>query len=155
MVGEAVRGMIHSDDPKSMASITSLFLDKPFKWGGTEGSYDCVGLVLDVQKQLGRELPEKAHGYPLRDPAEYEYMYFNDKESLNKEMFEQFSDFGEKINPDYKLPGDILLLSAGEKSLFTAVYCGNSNVLTAIRDRGVLLLSITPNIKVVEVRRLK
>ncbi len=142
------------NNPNTLASIVTRHLDKPFKWGGVDmAGFDCIGLVRSVQKELGRQTSERMERYPIRDVAVYQNFYENDKDGMIGEMRKFFDEIGEEINPNYKMAGDIVLLSVNEKSLFMGVYLGKGNVLTSLLKHGVRVIALRENIKIIRVRR--
>ena len=138
---------------KTFADIIAGFIGKPFEEGATgPDSYDCFGLLYAYRKATGKELRLRtsAEGYTHKNYREMS------PDEIDGFLLRQFGTSGncEEVTVGSQIAGDSMLLKTKRSHLFVGICAGNGNFVSSVKDVGVKVFKLDPEIfEVVRVRR--
>ena len=109
---------------------------KPYVLGGhsVEEGLDCFGFVYCYLERMGIELPTEFEGVSI---DKYHEFYLRDPEGAKEVMVRFVDSVLERGDEKSMIAGDVLLLETRGRT-FLGVYGGNSNVLVAAENYGVV-----------------
>lgn len=117
------------------------FVDKPYKTGGNnQQGYDCLGLVADIQDELGKKFPR---AFGEWNETNYAELYMNDRPKAEEVMIEFFDSFAKRVPVNRVLAGDIIVVRFKvDNERMPGVYVGNGNFISSFTDGGVKVFTI-------------
>lgn len=129
---------------KNFGIITRKYIGKSFK------ECSCLQLIYNIFKDYGIELQTEYKGHDINN-----YMSFWEKDPENavKDMIELFKSFGKEADIRFLKKGDIVIVNYREVT-FPSIYTGDSTVIVATIENGIILLPIGKKFKPIMARRL-
>ncbi len=130
---------------REMVKILTPLIGKPLIFG----EMDCVNLLRLVYEPLGASLPTEFEGLTWETYAE------RWKKAPDYSLVERFlMGLGRPIEPNYLLPGDLLIISDMTGGVFPAIALINSKAVTVDRKIGVMVFPTHVLREIKAVRRI-
>lgn len=122
------------------AKLTAELVGKPYRAGATgPDAYDCMGLVMRVQRKMGWKMPKEFDGWTIED---YARRFEKDPEEGLAVFGKLMDAYCTKIDTHYLKRGDVIIVQQNHNRVhFPAVYAGKRQFLTVIRDQKVRIFS--------------
>lgn len=139
----------------TFASVTSKFIEKPFRTGGKDSTaYDCIGFIYAFLVEMGKgdRLNTKAGELTIDNYSEH-YPNMTQKQIKDK-LIEVWENNGVEIPVGRQLAGDICIMELNGNVWFPAIWAGQGHVLTSWSDAGTRVVKMKDNLKVIKVRRV-
>jgi cell wall-associated NlpC family hydrolase len=123
---------------KEMVKIISPLMRVPWKLGSFDPAqgFDCVSFPLYVYEKLGADLPHEFEGLTWETYAE---AY---QQKPDYPLFLRFLlSLGQKIDPNYRLPGDLLVMAGGDQGehITAAILLPNQKAVRVDPGLGVMI----------------
>lgn len=121
-----------------LAEITSEVVGKSYELGCT----DCFALIIYYLQKQGVPIPDEYEGITLETYADF---YKKDPENTLRLMVGFINRLLVSVHPNKAPPGSIYLLSLKGRDVpsFLALDGGNTNVVFATEERGIIVMPLS------------
>jgi cell wall-associated NlpC family hydrolase len=118
------------------AKFTAELVGKPYKAGATgPDAFDCMGLVIRTQREMGWKVPKEFEGWTLET---YAQRFESDPEAGLAVLERLLDAYCSRIDTHFLKRGDVLIVKIGENGQrIPGVYAGKRQFLTVVKDRKV------------------
>jgi len=126
------------------------FVDAPHVLGNKNEGWDCLNILDEFYRSIGKDFPEEYRGINKDNYIE------KWRSGKGKDIYREFLlSLGSSVHPNYSIEGDLFVFD-GAEAAFPGIYLGRGHLLMTF-DKGVKVVplkSIRKLYHLVDVRRL-
>lgn len=122
------------------AKLTAQLVGKPYKAGATgPDAFDCMGLVMRVQRKMGWKMPKEFEGWTLEN---YAQRFEKDPDDGIKVFERLMAAYCKEIDTHYLKRGDVVMVKQNHNGKhFPGIYAGKRQFITVISGQKVRIFS--------------